>query len=168
MPPLRGFAAAIAAILVLSANASGSESSPTGAACPATVPTRTVPRDAGFAVASFNYGNRYLRAHLHWRDGPLRAGRPPGIGYGATVEADGSIRTKVGWWRGLSGTLVIAGHRLDASAPALLPTANDIGYGPSGFVPSSLIFPTVGCWKVVGTLRRARLTFVGKAIKVEQ
>jgi hypothetical protein len=33
--------------------------------------------------------------------------------------------------------------------------------GPTGFQPSTLIFPTAGCWKVTGRIDdRASLTFV--------
>jgi hypothetical protein len=131
-----------------------------------TVPTRTVPPNAGFTAAGFNYGGKYLRAHLHWRAGPLRAGMLTDGGYAATIESDGSIRTKVGWWRGLSGELVITGRRLDASAPPLRATSSSMGYGPSGFQPSLLTFPTVGCWKVVGTLGPAKLAFVVKVTKI--
>jgi hypothetical protein len=44
----------------------------------------------------------------------------------------------------------------------MLSCVSDIGYGSRGFQLSGLVFPIVGCWKVVGTLRRARLAFVVK------
>jgi hypothetical protein len=86
----------------------------------------------------------------------------------ATIERDGSIRTKLGWWRGRPGELVITGRRLDAPAPPLLAHSSSIGYGPRGFQPSGLIFPTVGCWKVTGTLPRAKLVFVVKVTKINE
>jgi hypothetical protein len=171
MPVVRALVATIAVLVALSANASGSEAVSalsTKEACPVTVPTRTVPRDAGFSAAAFNYGGRHLRAHLGWRNGVLGAGTLPDGGSMATVEPDGSIYTKVGWWRGLSGELVITGRRLDASAPPLLASSSSIGYGPSGFQPSGLVFPTVGCWKVVGKLPRAKLAFVVKVTEIRQ
>jgi hypothetical protein len=166
MPAVRTLVATIAGLLALFG--SGGVSAPSAAAnpCPVTVPTRTVPRDARFSAAAFNYGGRHLRAHLGWRKGVLRAGRLPDGGYMATIESDGSIRTKVGWWRGLSGELVITGRRVDAPAPPLRASSSSIGYGPSGFQPSSLVFPTVGCWKVVGRLGRAKLAFVVKVTKI--
>ena len=77
----------------------------------------------------------------------------------ANVNADGSIRAKQGWWRGLPGTLVVTGRRLDASAPPLRADVPS-GYGDRGFVPLALTFSTPGCWKVTGKLRWARLTFI--------
>jgi hypothetical protein len=83
----------------------------------------------------------------------------------ATVEPDGSMHTKVGWWRGARGKLVISGRRLDATAPPLRSSV-PMGYGTRGFQPSGLTFPTVGCWRVVGRVGHARLTFVVKVTKI--
>lgn len=123
-----------------------------------TLPNRTVPPEAGFGAAAFNYGNRQLRAQI-WPHGTLPSGTLPDGGSYADVNADGSIRAKQGWWRGLPGTLVITGRRLDASAPPLR-VGVPSGYGDRGFVPAALTFSTVGCWKVTGKLGRARLTYV--------
>jgi hypothetical protein len=166
MPAVRMLVATIAVLLALSGSGAASTPSAENAACPVSIPTRTVPHDAGFSAAAFNYGARRLRADLGWRNGVLRAGTLPDGGSMATIQPDGSIHTKVGWWRGVSGELMITGRRLDASAPPLRASSSSIGYGPSGFQPSGLVFPTVGCWKVVGTLRRAELAFVVKVTKI--
>jgi hypothetical protein len=149
-------------VAVLAWPASG-QSAP--APCPVTITTRTVPPDAGFTRAGFNYGGSRLRAHLHWPRGTLSAGILPGGGAMATVMEDGSIWLKLGWWRGLPGKLVITGRRLDRAAP---PLDADVpsGYGRTGFVPSGLVFPTTGCWKVEGRLGPARLSFVVKVVKL--
>ena len=79
----------------------------------------------------------------------------------ADIEPDGSITTKMGWWRGLQGGLVISGRRLDKKAAPLkadLPSLNS--YGATGFIPSGLTFPTTGCWRVSGKLGRAHLSFI--------
>ncbi len=111
------------------------------------------------------FGNARLRAHLGWPNGILAAGTLPNGGSWAIVNPDGSISTKVGWWRGTPGRLVIRGSRLDARAAPLRAHAGG-GYGPKGFQPSRLTFPTVGCWRVVGEVGRARLTFVVKVTKL--
>ena len=130
-------------------------------------PKRKVTPGAGFTAAGFNYGNAYLRAQLNWPHGTLTAGRLPDGGYIAIINRDGSIYVKVGWWRGLPGQLVVRGKRLDAHAPPLRADVGTVAsYGPTGFVASGLTFPTVGCWRVVGKLGRASLTFVAKVTKV--
>jgi len=63
------------------------------------------------------------------------------------------------WQRGVRGALAISGHRLDASAPPLRAEV-PAGYGPSGFQASYVIFPTTGCWEVIGRVADAQLTFV--------
>lgn len=81
------------------------------------------------------------------------------------INPDGSVSAKVGWWRGLDGTLVIEGRRLDASAPPLVADVPD-GYGSHGFQATGLTFPTVGCWRVVGKVSTARLKFVVRVTKL--
>lgn len=75
------------------------------------------------------------------------------------VESDGSIGWKLGWWRIVSGTLVITGRRLDAPGPPLRASVPD-GYGSRGFQSTGVYFPTEGCWEVTGAVGDAELTFV--------
>jgi hypothetical protein len=116
--------------------------SPAGRGCPGTRPSRTPP----FPGEDFNYGNRYLGAAL-WRHGRLLASR--GGATWAQILPDGSIRTKVGWWRAVPGRLTIHGERLDGPA-ARLRASVPTGYGSIGFQPTGLTFPTPGCWRVAG------------------
>jgi hypothetical protein len=140
--------------------------------CAVTLPPRDSPHEASSVVAqNFNFGNASLRVRL-WPDGTLVAGRLPGGGFFATINPDGSISAKLGWWRGKAGKLVISGRRLDARAPQLRFRASN-GYGEKGVQPSILRFPTFGCWEVTGKLVRtetgsvvARLRFVVRVRRV--
>jgi hypothetical protein len=151
-------AAALTSLLAIVATSSASS------ACAVTVsPART---GVGFAAAAFNYGSDLLRAELYWPQGTLIAGRLPDGGSMAGINRDGSIDTKVGWWRGVPGQLVIRGRRLDAPAPPLKADAGTVAsYGRQGFVPGGITFPTTGCWEVTGTVGRASLTFVVEVTK---
>ena len=138
-----------------------------GATCPGTRPTHRVPPGAGLGRAGFNFGGPYLRAHIGWRSGTLTAGVLPDGGATATIDEDGSIHLKQGWWRGLSGPLVITGRRLDAYAPPLRVEMSLASYGNRGFVPAGLVFPTGGCWRVEGRLASARLTYTVRIVKLQ-
>lgn len=76
-----------------------------------------------------------------------------------SVESDGSLSTKFGWWRVTPGTLTISGRRLDAPAPPLRADVPEC-YGSSGFQASGVFFPTAGCWEITGTVDDATLSFV--------
>lgn len=135
------------------------------AVCRVTIPTRSVRPGADLGAGAFNFGNRDLRTHLYWLQGRLTAGVLPDGGTMAAINADGSIAAKVGWWRGMSGTLVISGRRLDGGAPPLRADVPE-GYGPQGFQPTGLTFPTTGCWEVTGKVGDAELTFVVTVSKI--
>jgi hypothetical protein len=125
--------------------------------CPVTLPT-TRPHGPAFGPGNFNYGTTKVRAQL-WSRGKLVAD-----GRWATVDEDGAIYAKQGWWRGVAGTLRIGGRRLEGSAPPLRADVPS-GYGRTGFTPAGLTFPTTGCWKVTGKVGRAQLSYVVKVTK---
>jgi hypothetical protein len=127
--------------------------------CPVTYPSSEPPVDG----ENFNYGNRHLAVFL-WTKGRLSADPLPDGSSWAQVGADGSIRAKVGWWRGAAGRLTIQGERLDASAPPLRASV-PAGYGSTGFQATGLRFPTRGCWKVVGSVSGHDITFVVRVTK---
>ena len=81
------------------------------------------------------------------------------------IQADGSVRMKFPWWRHVRGDLRVTGRRLDRRAP---PLRADIasGYGRIGLQPTSLVFPTDGCWRITGRVGRETLTFVTLVVKV--
>lgn len=117
---------------------------------PATRPPASVPR-------SFDYGNASIAVALNPPNGRLVAGRLPGGGSRATIDRDGTIRAKVGWWRAGTTKPVITGRRLDAPAPRLrADVPNGYGYG---FQATGLTFPTLGCWRVSGSFGNAHLSF---------
>lgn len=66
---------------------------------------------------------------------------------------------KVMWWRTIPGQMTIEGVRLDAPAPPL-ESSVPRGYGDIGFQASGIIFPTTGCWEVVGKIAGKELRFV--------
>jgi hypothetical protein len=154
--------AAAAAVLVGAASAASGAQRDTHA-CPVTVvssrtrPPAPVPR-------SFDYGNASIAVGLNPPDGRLVAGRLPGGGRRATINPNGSIYAKYGWWRaGDDARLKISGRRLDAVAPPLVADVPN-GYG-TGFQATGLTFPTTGCWRVTGAFKSARLSFTVRVTK---
>ena len=123
--------------------------------CRVTIP----PKDPASNPAgpSFNHGNNVIRVSLYRRNGKLIAGRLPGGGKMATINPDGSIDAKFGWWRVGRAKIRISGRRLDAAAPPLRAHVPD-GYGP-GFQATGLTFPTTGCWKVTGKYLKSQISF---------
>ncbi len=137
-------------------SASAGAAAPSASVCRVTVvsaatrPPRPVP-------ASFNYGNAKIAVALSPTDGKLVAGRLRSGGSRATINTDGSIYAKYGWWRAGSAKPVITGwlvtdprRHLRASVPG--------GYG-GGFQATGLTFPTTGCWRVTGLFAGSRLAF---------
>jgi len=144
--------------------ARSSESASAGAAraagiCPVTLPNGSLPPppfSSSWGSPEHSYGNGKLWT-LFWPHGVI-------IAQDGQVNRDGSITMKVPWWRGLNGNLHIEGRRLDKTAQpirARIPRA----YGQSGFQPSSIIFPSDGCWEVTGKVADASLTFVTIVMK---
>jgi hypothetical protein len=158
----------IASLCITVACAVGREGASAAATCTPTVPTRSAPPGVvDPTAAGFNFGTQRLRVQLGWPKGRLAAGIRPDGGSLATVEEDGSIHAKVGWWRGVAGRLTVTGRRLDAAAPPL--TAHvPSGYDRTGFQPTGLVFPSTGCWRVEGRVGAARLTFVVKVTKLRR
>jgi hypothetical protein len=110
-----------------------------------------------------SYGNRQVSVGPFglWQEGTVIF-RPGGPGF---VTRDGSLGMKFGWRRDVSGQLAIEGRRLDATAPPLRAEVPG-GYGERGFQASYVIFPTPGCWEVVGRVGDASVTFVTRVVKI--
>ena len=141
-------------------HASGLRAGSTSAAaettpCRVTIPpSNQAPNPAG---PSFNHGNNVIRVSLYRRNGKLIAGRLPGGGRSATINPDGSIDAKFGWWRVGRARIGISGRRLHAAASPLRAHVPD-GYGP-GFQATGLTFPTIGCWRVTGRYLKSQISF---------
>lgn len=122
------------------------------APCPVTVPDGSHRAADPAGLGDQGFGGDGLWVGL-WPHGSARA-------IDDNVNGRGEIEMKFPWDRGIRGRLRISGRRLDADAPPLRSDVPD--YGPTGFQPTALIFPTEGCWEVTGTVRRSSLTFVTK------
>jgi hypothetical protein len=85
--------------------------------------------------------------------GVLPAERPDGTPWSH------ELLTKFPWWRDVAGTLAVTARRLDGPSTGFRSEVPG-GYGPTGFVPSDLIWPAPGCWQVTGTVAGRSLTFV--------
>jgi hypothetical protein len=103
------------------------------------------------------FGNAALRAGVP-ASGVLPAMR--------TSLWPGEWGTKYPWWRTIPGTLRISARRLDGPS-AGFHSQVAYGYGRSGFVPSSLIWPEPGCWQVTGTVAGHSLTIVMRVRAVQ-
>jgi hypothetical protein len=161
----------LALLLVLVVPAAYAYTGSTSRSCPVTIPPPGwQPSGPDFGPGQFNYGNTRLRTALYWPRGILSAGTLPDGGAMAVIERDGWIRLKLGWWRGVRGRLVITGRRIDR--PGARHLRADVppneSYGATGFIPSYVIFPSVGCWRVIGTQGGASLTFVVEVTKVKR
>lgn len=113
----------------------------------------------GKQPSSEHHGNGQLWTSL-WPEGQVifESGGP------GTINADGSLKMKWWWWRGVAGQLTIEGRRLDGPASPLQADVPE-GYGDSGFQATSLIFPSDGCWEVTGRVGDSTLTFVTWVVK---
>ena len=144
----------VCCLAVCAALAGSAGAKPLPRAC---VPTVARPPYPDPAQPSFNYGNATIRVALSPANGRIVAGRLPGGGQRATINDDGSIDAKFGWWRSGSGKIRISGRRVDGPSPPL--RADVPGGYPAGFQASALTFPRTGCWRVSGRYGGASLTF---------
>ena len=89
------------------------------------------------------------------------------VGWGSGPPWVKGMNKKVMWIKPRDTYLKISGRRLDADAgPLGRPGMGD--YSSSGFHPTSLFFPTEGCWEVTGEAGDASLTFVTLVGKVKE
>jgi LysM repeat protein len=123
--------------------------------CPVTLPNGRQPYGKTGEEDPNFHGNNQLWTKL-WPNGKI---------YMLATDQlpDGSFSQKWYFERGVSGALIIDGHRLDAEAAPLRADIPE-GYGDTGLQVLSLIFPTTGCWEVTGRVGDASLTFVTEVV----
>jgi hypothetical protein len=137
-------------------------------ACPVTVPNGSTP--PGESSNPDTHGNGKLWASVNRtgifrvapRSAPEYLGPSGEIAVDGVLGPDGSVGIKAPWWRGpgVRGRVRLRARRLDAPAPRVDRTVPPSGYGLTGFQAMGLSLPTTGCWKVTGSVGRAKLTFV--------
>jgi hypothetical protein len=69
----------------------------------------------------------------------------------SSSEKKGYHRVKFGWWRGIRGSFIISGRRLDAPAPPLLYQIQPESYGDIGFIPGYLYSQRLAIGRSRGT-----------------
>ena len=146
---------------VIEAPSSAGDATPAEmASCPVTLPFGAARRgqERPFASSALAFGNSHLWVVPIQEDGVIRADS-------RSVESDGSISQKFGWWRITPGTLTISGRRLDAPAPPLRSWIPD-GYGSTEFQASDVTFATEGCWEITGTVGGGNLSFVTFVLRI--
>jgi hypothetical protein len=148
----------IAATSPIDGRQSGIDARP-AVACAVTRPNGVIAGSAASDARSF--GNEQLSTWGLWPGGVVRF-NPGGAGF---VTSDGALGMKFGWQRGARGVLTIEGRRLDGAAS---PLRSEVprGYGDSGFQATYVIFPTPGCWEVVGRVGEASIMFVTMVDKI--
>ena len=87
------------------------------------------------------------------RSGKLSTIRPNPVGY----EGQGSWAAKQPWFRSTTGEVTITARRMDGTGTATYDVGTSAEYGPTGFVPSRIVFGSGGCWRVAGRLGTSRV-----------
>lgn len=112
---------------------------------------------------SFNVGTRRLAVSLpeNATFAVVRDGRP---GW-AFLQPDGRIRIKLGWLSP-SASPRVTGRRIDRPGRPLDARIGVRSFTSEGgsFYPSSLYFPSSGCWRITARNSAARIEFVVRLV----
>jgi hypothetical protein len=169
-----GAAAAAVAVVVAAGNQADRDRVATSSSgrgqrgCPVTIPNGKM--SAGVRPGSDEHGNGRLSTLLGSngtflvapKSAPEYLDPDGGIAVDGILKSDGSVSIKQGWRReqGVRGRVRVQARRLDAPAPRVDRTIPPAGYGLTGFQATYLELPTVGCWRITGSVGKAKLTFV--------
>jgi hypothetical protein len=146
-------------LLLATAPAIGGPIPQTAAACEVTMPNWI---GIGGDPVPGVHGNGRLQVGL-WLDGITFIGADSRGS--AFVTSDGELGTYFKWRRDVEGPLSLSGRRLDGPAPPMrsfIPDPDKM----DGFVHTSAMFPTAGCWELTGRVGEASLTFVTQVVQV--
>lgn len=102
-------------------------------------------------------------------NGLLSTPMPRSDGTLLVARRDGTLFEKLAWipHRGLTGSLVVRGERLDASAPPLRVLGAYWGHRSDtgkGSWASAVEFPSEGCWRIWGRVNDVTLTYVVRVV----
>jgi hypothetical protein len=97
-----------------------------------------------------------------------RAQPPPAGTLLGRALPDGSVYAKILWRRDqrARGRFGVTGRRLDGKAQPLRANVDTSPAASATAVPSSLIFPTPGCWRIDAKSGRARLSVAIRVVKL--
>jgi hypothetical protein len=70
------------------------------------------------------------------------------------------LRNKFGWWTPVPVPVTMEGHKWGMPQVKVLEPSVGMDLDQPRFHPSSLVFPTAGCWQITGRTRDTKLTFV--------
>jgi hypothetical protein len=125
--------------------------------CPIATPTAR-PRP------SFDFGTARLAVALP--PGATFVAVPDGKPGRASLQTNGWIRAKLGWWAA-AGAPRVTGRRLDAPARPLRVDMGPLSQAVPGgdFYPSNLYFSSGGCWRLTAVSGNARLVAVVRVVE---
>lgn len=161
MRMLAGVGALIATCGLLAAASGRPAAGAVTARCPVTVHGSSRKPPAAFLQTGLPvpWVHTWLASEAIWIRLPRHGVLP------AQPDPQGGISTKFPWWRVIRGQLHAWAHPVGRSRPRLDADVSPVGdYGPTGFVPSGLRFSEPGCWKVTGSLRGHKLSFVTRVV----
>ena len=127
--------------------------------CPVTPPSRNVPP----AVARMNFGTVLTTSQSGWfGNGQLWVELPAhSVLFARRLPHSGQLQVKFAWFRAVPGQVRVKAHTREGATARFSAEVGTVAeYGPTGFVPSVLLFARSGCWVLTGGLGRNSLTFV--------